>query len=89
MDAFCRDCEELVPVDVFKGICRHTNELVQVDMQACEAFSPVPKCKYCRHFTPGKEHLGFCMGKTTTYPDLIAKTCEDFAWEPSIHVRGN
>ena len=75
------DCRNYAAVDVAKGICHRTKELVPADAGRCEHFVPMPKCKFCAHFSESEQFLGVCNGvrsKPVTYPDLIAVTCEMF-----------
>ncbi len=84
----CRhyDCRNYAPVDVAKGICHRTKELVLADGDHCEYFIPTQKCKFCSHYIAGTEQfIGVCaVGPTRsmTYPDLITVTCEQFAANP-------
>jgi UDP-N-acetylglucosamine pyrophosphorylase len=80
----CPDCDYFIPVDVFKGICHITKDLVMMENEICKEFAPVKKCKFCRHYTEKEEDLGLCKGKVLTYPDLVSKTCEMFEWKADI-----
>lgn len=76
------DCRNYAPVDVVKGICHRTKELVLADDENCEHFAATQKCKFCNHFVSSGQYLGTCdaePGKPMTYPDLITVTCEKFA----------
>lgn len=75
-----QDCENYTAIDVFKGLCRRDKELKMADEVVCNDFIQLKKCRYCKHYTTGKEFLGMCMDKTMVYPDLLAKTCHDFEW---------
>ena len=76
------DCLNFAAVDVSKGICHRTKELIPADGPACEEFSKRAKCKHCRHYRPGPEALlGTCAAvpaRPFTYPDLMATTCEHY-----------
>jgi 4-hydroxyphenylacetate decarboxylase small subunit len=75
------DCRNYAPVDVAKGVCHRTKELVLADADHCEHCVATPKCKFCDHFVAGREYLGTCHAvpaKPMTYPDLITVTCENF-----------
>jgi 4-hydroxyphenylacetate decarboxylase small subunit len=76
------DCRNYAPVDVVKGICHRTKDLIAGDDHQCEHFVQLPKCKVCANFTHAKEeHMGVCNAdeaKPWTYPDLIAVTCDSF-----------
>ena len=75
------DCRNYAPVDVAKGICHRTKELVLADAEHCEHFMATQKCKFCQHFVVSDQSLGICDAVHTrpmTYPDLISVTCENF-----------
>ena len=75
------DCRNFAAVDVAKGICHRTKELVLADAEHCEHFVATQKCKFCYHFVAGDQYLGMCKAvssKPMTYPDLITVTCEMF-----------
>lgn len=82
-----KDCYNYAPVDVVKGICHRTKELVLADGESCELSEPAPRCKFCVHFTPGAEqYIGTCgagPGNPMTYPALAAVTCERFRFQPA------
>ena len=76
------DCRNYAPLDVAKGICHRTKEMVLADADHCEYFVATRKCKFCAHFVAGNQYLGTCSAMTSkpmTYPDLITVTCENFA----------
>ena len=83
------DCRNYAPLDVTKGICHRTKDLVLADDLACDAFHPIPRCKLCRHFLPSdKPLIGVCAaeaGQPMAYPDLIAVTCEWFESTQEAH----
>lgn len=75
------DCRNYAPLDVAKGICHRTRQLVLADADQCEYFTPTQKCKFCDHFVGTSEYRGTCgavISKPMTYPDLITVTCENF-----------
>jgi 4-hydroxyphenylacetate decarboxylase small subunit len=75
------DCRNFAALDVAKGICHRTKELVLADAEHCEHFVATQKCKFCDHFVAGDQYLGTCnavSSKPMTYPDLITVTCEMF-----------
>ena len=81
----CRDCRNFAPVDVTKGICHCTKELVKADDEQCKDFNLLPKCNNCKNFerTPDTIEMGIC--KITThdpkffaYPDMVAVTCDHY-----------
>jgi len=74
------DCRNYAPVDVVKGICHRTKDLIMGDENQCGHFVQLAKCKSCSKFTAAKEeYMGTCNAepsKPWTYPDLIAVTCD-------------
>jgi 4-hydroxyphenylacetate decarboxylase small subunit len=75
------DCRNYAALDVAKGVCHRTKELVPADADHCEQFVATQKCKFCEHFVAVSEHLGTCgaeVSKPMAYPDLITVTCENF-----------
>ncbi|SMB98638.1 4-hydroxyphenylacetate decarboxylase small subunit [Thermanaeromonas toyohensis ToBE] len=75
------DCRNFIPVDVAKGICRRTEQLIVIDSPVCPNFTALPKCKNCSHFSASEteEFIGTCeaeKSKPWTYSELIAVTCE-------------
>lgn len=77
------DCRNFVTVDVSKGLCRRTGNLIMVDTATCEHFNELPKCKNCAAFACGEsEGIGTCKAEKHqpwTYPELTAVTCEMYA----------
>jgi 4-hydroxyphenylacetate decarboxylase small subunit len=76
------DCRNFCSMDVAKGLCRRTHELVLIDSEACAHFVQLPKCEFCAHYAGGSDHIGVCKaekGEPWAYPDMIAVTCEMFA----------
>ncbi len=77
------DCRNYAAVDVVKGICHRTKDLILGDENQCEHFVPLNKCRLCTSFSPsvGEEFMGICNAepaKPWTYPDLITVTCSSF-----------
>jgi len=76
------DCRNYAPVDVVKGICHRTKDVILGDEEQCAHYVALSKCKFCASFSASKEeHMGTCNAdprKPWTYPDLIAVTCESF-----------
>jgi len=75
------DCRNYVQVDVAKGICRRTNEMVLINGASCDAYVQLPKCKFCSNFAGSAEGLGACKAEKDepwAYPEMIAVTCEWF-----------
>ena len=79
------DCRHYAPVDVVKGICHHSKEMVLADGPTCDRFERLPKCRDCQHYCSGQEaYLGTCRAvpsRPMTYPDLSGVTCEWFNWK--------
>ncbi|MGE5553649.1 MAG: 4-hydroxyphenylacetate decarboxylase small subunit [Betaproteobacteria bacterium] len=76
------DCRNFVTVDVAKGLCRRTGQLIPVDTETCGGFTPVAKCRNCAHYGPADEKLGTCEAERSrpwTYPELVAVTCGMYA----------
>ena len=80
-----RDCRNFAPVDVAKGICHLTKQMVPSDGDACPKFDRIEKCRWCANFTAdkGKIEMGMCeasggknVPKFIAYPDMVAVTCE-------------
>jgi 4-hydroxyphenylacetate decarboxylase small subunit len=76
-----QDCREYIPVDVFQGMCRVKKDVAIPDAEACELFCPVKKCRHCSSYHESEDETGTCRGKNPAYPDMIAKTCENFEWD--------
>lgn len=81
-----RDCANFAPIDVTKGICHLTKDIVQADAGQCADFALLPRCANCREFaaTPGASHMGHCNAsahepKFFAYPDMVAVTCDGYA----------
>jgi 4-hydroxyphenylacetate decarboxylase small subunit len=78
-----RDCRNFAAIDVTKGICHRTQDVVLGDTEQCAEFDRLPKCNNCKQFTPtpGAVELGVCGAsnqdpKFFAYPDMAAVTCE-------------
>jgi 4-hydroxyphenylacetate decarboxylase small subunit len=78
------DCRNFALVDVAKGICHLKKQLLLADGESCETFQKLPKCKHCQNYAAGEQrYIGICgasISRPMTYPDLVAVTCEQFAW---------
>lgn len=75
------DCRNYCHVDVAKGMCRRTQDLVLIDDKSCECFVQLPKCKFCANYSSTGEGMGVCKaekGEPWAYPEMIAVTCEMF-----------
>jgi 4-hydroxyphenylacetate decarboxylase small subunit len=80
-----RDCRNFAPIDVTKGICHRTKDLVLADNEQCEEFSLLPKCNNCKQFaaTADAIEMGICKvsahePKFYAYPDMVAVTCDKY-----------
>lgn len=78
------DCANFIPVDVSKGMCAWTNELIATDSDCCPKFSPLQKCKNCKNYTDATEDgLGNCVGLEDksfwAYGEMPAVNCEGWA----------
>ena len=79
----CRGCRDFAPIDVTKGLCHRTKELVQADAEACARFLLMPRCGHCARYVPGAAELGTCGASTQeppffAFPDLSAVTCPSY-----------
>ena len=76
------DCRNYAHVDVVKGICHRTKQMVSGDEAQCPHFTALAKCRNCANYTSAKEEfLGVCQAEASkpwTYPDLIAITCKQY-----------
>ncbi|PAB57849.1 4-hydroxyphenylacetate decarboxylase small subunit [Anaeromicrobium sediminis] len=76
------DCLNFATIDVAKGFCRVTNEVILTDTDICPKFSQSSKCKNCAHFSnPNEDNIGTCSGledRSWTYGDLNAITCNGY-----------
>jgi 4-hydroxyphenylacetate decarboxylase small subunit len=75
------DCRNFCSMDVAKGICRRTGEMILIDSGTCENYQTMPKCKFCANFSAGEEGLGTCMAEAShpwAYPEMLAVTCKMF-----------
>ncbi len=75
------DCRNFCSVDVAKGLCRRTQELVLIDSDTCTHFVQLPKCKFCANYQANGGDTGVCKaekGEPWAYPEMIAVTCEMF-----------
>ncbi len=74
------DCNNFCPIDVAKGICRLSNEMIFIDTEVCRNFDEASKCRNCSNFkNSNKDNIGICVGfknEAWTFADLSAVTCE-------------
>jgi 4-hydroxyphenylacetate decarboxylase small subunit len=76
------DCRNFCSVDVVKGICRRTSEMVQIDSDVCESYLQLPKCKFCNSYLRTGEGLGICRAEQDepwAYAEMIAVTCKEYS----------
>jgi 4-hydroxyphenylacetate decarboxylase small subunit len=80
-----RDCKNFAAVDVTKGICHRTKELISADGDQCGDFLLMPKCKNCKQFAASADtaEMGVCGAsrqepKFFAYPDMVALTCDKY-----------
>ena len=76
----CLACRDFAPLDVTKGVCHRTKDLVQADAQACSRFLLMPRCGNCAQYVAGPAELGTCAASVAepaffAYPELAAVTC--------------
>jgi hypothetical protein len=69
---------------VVKGLCHRTKQVVLVDEPGCDELDRLPRCGSCSRYLaePGAA-LGVCQAsprRAMAYRDLVAETCEHFAW---------
>ncbi len=78
----CNDCRNFFSLDVAKGICRLTQDVVLTDSKTCTDYVQLPKCKFCTYFSTGhQEGIGMCNAEADhpwAYPEMIAVTCAMF-----------
>lgn len=77
------DCRHFAPVDVIKGICHKTKELIKSDGKACSSFERLSKCAYCTHYEKSEENAatGICQvskNRFMAYAGMTSATCEDY-----------
>jgi 4-hydroxyphenylacetate decarboxylase small subunit len=76
------DCRNFCSMDVVKGICRRTGEMVLIDSDICSSYTQLPKCKICNYYVQGdQDGIGTCNAEESrpwAYPEMIAVTCNLF-----------
>lgn len=77
------DCWNYQPIDVVKGVCLRTEEIIEWHGDTCPAFEAKPKCESCSHFSePDEDNIGICQGLSDkSYWTLGARpatTCEGY-----------
>ena len=62
------ECENFCAIDVAKGICRLSGEIVLIDTGSCAEFTAAPQCGSCAKFTlSGTDEMGICSGYGKEY----------------------
>lgn len=77
------DCLNYAPIDVSKGFCHRTKELIYGDDLCCARLERVPKCKNCSLFRPDADRglTGQCAASASgfvAYGEMVARTCSDY-----------
>ncbi len=78
-----RYCRNYAPVDVAKGICHKSKELITADGEPCQHFEKMPKCMHCLNYRAEekKPRQGICEASPhafIAYEDMVAVTCLSF-----------
>ena len=78
------DCWNYQPIDVVKGICVKSEQMIHWNGEVCPGFELKPKCEQCSHFSdPNDENIGTCSGLSDGAYWVLgsrnATTCEAFA----------
>ena len=81
MEHTCKDCRFYLPIDVIRGLCKADKSSISPDQIVCDQFDRMAKCKFCQHFSQGKEYLGKCKENSLTSPDMNAVKCVEFTWQ--------
>ncbi len=76
------ECENFAPVDVAKGICRLTNEIVLIDSAVCAEYEAIARCGGCAFFAnAAPDGIGTCKGLQKEYwtsNNYRAELCEGY-----------
>lgn len=76
------DCDNFVSLDVAKGICRLSDQIILIDSEVCSNFDQIPKCRNCKFFSnDDTEELGICSGREKQYwvdGNYRAQLCGEF-----------
>jgi 4-hydroxyphenylacetate decarboxylase small subunit len=79
------DCRNFAAVDVVKGICHRTKQMVLADGASCEKCTPLPRCGCCERYAPSdRASMGVCRATAAdrmTYPELSGALCDGFTWK--------
>ncbi|EMR7683808.1 4-hydroxyphenylacetate decarboxylase small subunit [Yersinia enterocolitica] len=59
-------CHNFCPIDVAKGLCRLSTQIVMIDSPVCSEFREMPRCVHCRYFE-GETSPGQCHGLVKPY----------------------
>jgi 4-hydroxyphenylacetate decarboxylase small subunit len=82
-----RDCRNFAPLDVAKGICHLTGDVVTADDRCCPNLALLERCRICMHFAPdeGNVSLGICLASRNrfmAYGEMTSLTCENYQKKP-------
>jgi 4-hydroxyphenylacetate decarboxylase small subunit len=75
------DCDNFVSLDVAKGICRLTDEVVLIDSKVCSKLDQISKCRDCQLYSDDDGELGVCTGREKQYwvdGNYRAGLCKEF-----------
>ena len=79
------DCKYFLNLDVQKGMCARTKQIVFLDgegSEACPAFEKAKLCKFCKNYTnPDEYGIATCTGfevEDWCYGECGAAACEHF-----------
>lgn len=78
------DCRNFVPVDVAKGLCRVSKQMIFIDDTAvCPKFEQLSKCENCGNFVnPDSDNMGTCVGLSDkefwASGNMLAGNCEGY-----------
>jgi len=78
-----RDCRNFAPLDVVKGICHLTEEIILAGTPSCFRFERLPRCHSCSHYktdgvTMGVGECGASPQAFMAYGEMAASTCASY-----------
>lgn len=78
-----RNCRNFAPLDVVKGICHLTEEVIPADAPSCSRFDRLPRCQTCSHYKTDGETVGVgaCGASPQAfmaYLEMAASTCASY-----------
>jgi 4-hydroxyphenylacetate decarboxylase small subunit len=59
-------CHNFCPIDVAKGLCRLSGNIIMTDTPLCEHFSEKPRCEHCSYYCD-KTSPAQCLGLSKPY----------------------